>query len=79
MAHIKSSFMTAKLKAMVTNAQSESGIPILPEDLDASPWLLNCLNGTLDLRTGEPHDHQRGNLITKVIPVEYVLFDPSVQ
>lgn len=58
-------------KAFLTSAQSEPGIPILPEQLDPNPWLFNVLNGTLDLRTGELHPHRRENLITKLAPVEY--------
>ena len=42
-----------------------------PQELDTNSWLLNCLNGTLDLLTGELLPHQRDNLITKVAPVEY--------
>ncbi|MEE8302540.1 MAG: phage/plasmid primase, P4 family [Candidatus Tectomicrobia bacterium] len=76
MAHAKASLASAKLKAMATVAQSEPGIPILPDALDADPWLLYCLNGTLDLRTGSLRDHQRGDVITKVIPVAY---DPNAQ
>lgn len=57
--------------AMSELAQSEEGIPVLPEQLDADPWQLNCLNGALDLRTGELHPHQRGNLFTKLAPVAY--------
>src|SRR5262249_581436 len=43
--HVKSSLATAKLKALVENAQSELPLPVLPEALDRDPWLLNCLNG----------------------------------
>lgn len=45
-------------------------------DFDADPWLLNCQNGTIDLRTGELREHRRDDLITKVAPVEY---DPNAQ
>ena len=31
-------------------------IVVTPDDLDADPFLLNCANGTLDLRTGELRD-----------------------
>ena len=51
-AHIKTSLSTAKLKAMVENAQSEHGIAVQPDQLDVDPWLLNCANGTLDLGRG---------------------------
>lgn len=60
-------------RAFLTSAQSEPGIPILPEHLDIDPWLFNVLNGTIDLKTGTLHPHRQENLITKMAPVE---FDP---
>jgi putative DNA primase/helicase len=42
------------------------------DQLDANPWLLNCTNGTLDLRTGELRAHDAGDLITKITGVAYV-------
>ena len=71
MAHIKTSLSTAKLKAMVENAQSEAGIAVQPEDLDTNPWLLNVANGTLNLQTGETRPHQQTDLITKCLPTAY--------
>ena len=69
--HVKGSLSAAKLKAMVELAQSEEPIPLQPEDLDKDPWLLNCPNGTLNLKTGELHPHQQSDLLTKCSPVEY--------
>jgi len=66
-----SSLSESKLRAMISLAQSEPGIPVLPEEMDASPDLLNVLNGTIDLRTGELREHRREDLITKIAPVEY--------
>ncbi|UJS16904.1 MAG: phage/plasmid primase, P4 family [Candidatus Jettenia sp.] len=60
-----------KIKAMISLAQSEEGIPISPDELDGDPHLLNCLNGTLDLRTGDLMPHNPKDFITKMIPVEY--------
>jgi len=71
LAHVKSSLATAKLKAMVESAQSEPSIPVLPEDLDTNPWLLNCTNGTLDLKTGILRPHDRTDLLTRSISVAY--------
>ncbi|HHV62226.1 MAG TPA: hypothetical protein GXX51_06270, partial [Firmicutes bacterium] len=51
--HALKSEAEARIEAMVGLAASEPGIPVLPEDLDRDPWLLNVMNGTLDLRTGE--------------------------
>jgi len=59
------------LEAMVRLAQSEATIPVLPEQLDEDPWLLNCANGTLDLKTGALRPHRREDLITKLIPIAY--------
>jgi P4 family phage/plasmid primase-like protien len=39
--------------------------------LDADPWLFNCLNGTIDLRTGQLREHRAADLITKLAPVVY--------
>lgn len=64
----------ARIKSMINLAESE--LPVLPEDLDADKWLLNCANGTLDLRTRELRPHQREDLITKIIDVEY---DPNAK
>jgi putative DNA primase/helicase len=41
-----------RLSGMLKHARSEQGIAIIPEQLDANPWILNCLNGTIDLKTG---------------------------
>src|SRR5262249_30844356 len=35
------------------------------------PFLLNVANGTLDLRTGELHDPERGALLSKLSPVAH--------
>ena len=75
-AHRKKSLNASRLDAMVKVAQSWQGIPVQPEDLDQNPWLLNCLNGTLDLQTGELRSHQREDLITKCLPISY---DPNAQ
>jgi putative DNA primase/helicase len=74
MAHIKASLSTAKLKALIENAQSEEGIPVQPEDLDTDPWVLNVANGTLDLRTGTLRPHARADLLTFALAVAY---DPA--
>lgn len=40
--------------------------------MDADPDLLNCLNGTVDLRTGELRPHSPADYFTKCAPTEYV-------
>jgi putative DNA primase/helicase len=60
-----------RLNAMLELARSEPGIPVCPADLDRDPWLFNCPNGTLELRTGTLREHRRGDLITKLCPTPY--------
>jgi P4 family phage/plasmid primase-like protien len=69
--HVRKSLSTASLKAMIENAQNEEGIPAQPEAFDADPWLINCTNGTLDLRTSTLQPHRREDLLTQRLPVAY--------
>ncbi|MDY6987713.1 MAG: phage/plasmid primase, P4 family [Thermodesulfobacteriota bacterium] len=61
----------AKIRAMLSLAESEEGIPVTPGQLDTEPMLLNCKNGTVDLRSGKLLSHNRAHLITKLAPVAY--------
>ena len=54
-----------------TLAGTEPGIVVTPDDLDADPFLLNCANGTLDLRTGELRGHDPADLLTKMTGAAY--------
>jgi len=69
--HANRSEAAARIGAMIQLASTEPGIPVLPDQLDLDPLLLNVLNGTLDLGTGELREHRREDLITKLAPVEY--------
>lgn len=44
--------------------------------LDRDPWLLNCLNGTVDLRTGDIRPHDQTDYITKLTELD---FDPTAE
>lgn len=61
----------ARITAMVSVAESETGVPVTPDDLDQNPMLLNCKNATVDLKDGRPRSHDRSDLITKLAPVTY--------
>ena len=65
-----------RIDAMVGLAQSEPGLPVTVDELDAHPWLLNVANGTVDLRTGALRAHSRQDLITKQAPTAY---DPDAR
>lgn len=60
-----------RIKAAIDLAKSESGIPILPSQMDSDPWLFNCLNGTIELKTGKLREHRREDYITKISPVVF--------
>ncbi len=59
------------IQAMIDLAKSDPRIAIVPEDLDRDPYLLNCPNGTLELRTGKLREHRPEDLITKITAVPY--------
>jgi len=71
LAHIKSSLSTAKLKAMVESAESEPNMTIEPDALDRDLFLLNCANGTIDLRTGSIRKADRTDFITRCLSVNF--------
>jgi putative DNA primase/helicase len=71
-----SSQSVSRIAAMVKLAESEVAAVVRSDRLDSNPWLLNVLNGTLDLRTGELREHRRDDLLTRVAPVAY---DPSAK
>lgn len=60
-----------RIQAMISLARSESGVIINPDDLDRDGFLLNCKNGTINLKTGELQEYHKGDFITKIIPIEY--------
>lgn len=70
-AFIKRSESRARLESMLAVAESEPEVAITQDALDAHPWLLNCLNGVLDLRTGTLGAHDPTLLLTKIAPVAY--------
>ncbi len=59
-------------------AKSEPGLAISPSDLNQDLWLLNCLDGTVDLRTGESKKHDPNDMITQLAQVECNASDTSI-
>jgi putative DNA primase/helicase len=61
---------------MLREIAAMDGIAALPEWFDQDKFLLNCRNGTLDLRTGKLHPHNKEHMITRIIDIEY---DPDAK
>jgi len=66
----------AGIEAMLKRAATEPGIPISASELDQHPYLLNCPNGVVDLRSGQLLDHDKKYMITKLCPIAY---DPEAK
>lgn len=67
----KTSENAERRKAMVELSKAEEGVAITHGVLDQHPDLLNCTNGTLDLKTFELRPHNAADLITKMCPTAY--------
>jgi putative DNA primase/helicase len=61
---------------MIDLARSEPGMSVDYMRLDADPWLFNCANGTLHLKTGEFRPQRADDLLMKMSQVRY---NPSAQ
>ena len=59
-----------RLEALVSLARSHESIVVGADQLDADPYALNCLNGTVDLRTGKLRKHSQADLITRLAPAK---------
>ena len=67
----KASERRERITALIALAASEADVAIDHEVLDLNPWILNCTNGTVDMRTGELQPHNPNDLITKSTNHEY--------
>jgi P4 family phage/plasmid primase-like protien len=63
-----------RLQAIPRAARSFPQIQVNNDDLDKDPWLLNCPNGTLNLRTGGLQPFNKEDYITKMAGTD---FDPD--
>ena len=70
----KQSESEKRLRAMVSLARNETGITISIRDLNTDNYLLNVLNGTIDLHTAQLLPHDPKHLITMMAPVTH---DPA--
>ena len=69
--HSLKSESNGRLKALLDIASGMPAITVRSEDLDQNPWLLNCQNGTINLRTGKLQEHNPKDMITRICTAEY--------
>ena len=69
--HAKKSEQCTKIKACIELARGMPQIAVRPDELDNNLYLLNCENGTIDLRTGKIRPHDPKDLITKMCNTKY--------
>ena len=74
MRHHEKSQSHGQITGMVKRARVLPEVTVAGHEFDRDPWLLNVLNGTVDIRTGELQEHRREDLLTKLTPV---VFDPD--
>lgn len=65
-----------RIKAMIEAAKNDPAIQCKPTDFDSDPYLLNCHNGTVDLRNGELLPFNPHNFITRMLETD---FNPSAK
>jgi putative DNA primase/helicase len=65
------SLQASKVRAAVEMARAQAPLISHPDEFDADPFLLNCRNGTLDLRTGELRPHRREDMLTQQVACDY--------
>ena len=70
----RTSAAESRRNAMLNLARAELPVAVTHDRFNRHDLLLNCLNGTIDLAAGEVRPHDRGDLLTYVLPVEY---DPA--
>ena len=64
----------SRVNAVLTHARRHNHI--MPDQLDADPWILNVQNGMVDLRTGDLKPHDPKAFCRKIVPIAY---DPNAK
>lgn len=73
MKHAIASESYSRLIAMIELAKTEPGIATNACQFDGNKYLLNVLNGTINLKTATLQPHNRDDLITQRVDIEFIL------
>ncbi|WP_172385197.1 phage/plasmid primase, P4 family [Streptomyces sp. MNP-20] len=63
--------MTTRIDALMKELRSVPHVHVDPGDFDSHPELLTFRNGTVDLRTGQIRPHDRADMITYCLDLDY--------
>lgn len=66
------SMSNGSVRAAVASAKSIPNLQVRSEQLDRDPLVVNVLNGTVDIRTGETLAHDPDQFITRLVPRNYI-------
>lgn len=67
------------VSALIKIMEASPPLSIDGDCFDQNPYLLNCLNGSIDLRTRTIQPHTPDNLLSKMTPFNYIPDAPCVQ
>ena len=70
-AHYTASAKAGRRDALLSIAGTDSDVVVAVERLDSHPMLLACLNGTVDLRTGDLRPARPDDLLTRGVAINY--------
>jgi putative DNA primase/helicase len=59
------------MSAMLEVLKALPGVTVRPDFFDRDTYLLNCRNGTVNLKDGKLYPHRREDFITKVISIDF--------
>ncbi|MGY5131293.1 phage/plasmid primase, P4 family [Streptomyces nigrescens] len=63
--------MTTRIDALMTELRSVPSVHVDADEFDAAPHLLSFSNGVVDLRTGKLRGHDKRDMLTVSLPIEF--------
>lgn len=60
-----------KMIQILKLSQTEDNLGVSNVRYNSKNYLINCINGEVDIRTGELQEHDKSHLFTKIVPYRY--------